>query len=463
MTQTRYPRRQSPRAWSESLGLRELERSHDYPAGLLEALIYVESRGDSHSNGDGGRSDGLFQIMGSTGGAELRRLGGREFRNFTAGLSPETDARAAARLLEINHEYYLDNRYGDTPNLAAMVAAYNAGAPRIERRGFNAVSSTIYRHSNGTPGYVPSVVAYLRLNGFSESADALMEDVRELAARGEVDMARFEREVAHATTQHREQIRSLNGSLLDVRIPEDQITRLREIAGLGAQPDQTAVTLARRSDGAYSLLRNLEAAGLATDAGGADGQVDGVIGGNARDAIRVVEQVLGLRQDGRPDAAVIAALEKPRFREALRASLRGETEQPANDTPAQEGGSGGFWQQIGAAIMSGLRALFPNSSRTEQPAAPAPATEDENRILAAFNQQGRTPVDLRNDPETNAAVRALQEALDTGIDGIVGYRTRDAFRASTRIDTNGDDVLSLEELRAFQAPRPQAGGDRQVS
>lgn len=350
--------RQSPRAWAQQLNLRGVESRHGLPAGILEALAYAETRGNSGTAGDGGRSTGLFQIMDSTGGEELRDRASRytrfgDFSSFRPGRSPQVDAEAAATLLNISHDVYL--RDGE-PNLARMLASYNAGAPRIARDGYGAVASSAYdfrdRRGNLHAGYVPTMIAYLRMSGFTETADRILADVRELPA-GEVDMPRFNRAIELAMTEHRGQIEQLNGRASVVPTPpstppratqprtndsiadnfnEQDKAQLVQLA-MGAMCVTTraglvteAFPMLNGTTAVFELQRNLEAAGLATDRGGADGRVDGIAGTRTREAIRVVERALGITEDGIMDRTVETALRDPNFRNALRSMVRDEAQ-----------------------------------------------------------------------------------------------------------------------------------------
>lgn len=213
--------------WTEELGLRTIERQHGLPEGILEAIIYVESRGNSNSVGDGGRSDGLFQIMGVSAGRELQNKAAHyrqygDFRNFRAGVDPAMDAQAAATMFNLNRDWYVradGERAGVigrdvTGFVARLTTGYNAGGPAIGASGIDAAFSAIYWHKNDngvrtSPGYLPLVITYLRHSGYEETADQLTNEVLALPA-SEVNHARFREALAYAEREHRSAIQRIN-------------------------------------------------------------------------------------------------------------------------------------------------------------------------------------------------------------------------------------------------------------
>jgi hypothetical protein len=143
--------------------------------------------------------------------------------------------------------------------------------------------------------------------------------IRTFEGNGRVSAA----ESGHRFYRDTQELNPAAGVLLN---PQD-VERLREIATqvwCGA-PSTEQVILVNDTRLAFEVQGYLEQIGIATDRRGADGQVDGKIGGRTRDAIKRVEEVLGLNQDGILDEAVLEALRDSRLRTSMRLVLADES------------------------------------------------------------------------------------------------------------------------------------------
>ncbi len=130
--------------WAQSLKLSEKEKQYGLPAGILAAVMQVESSGDSKAVSPKG-AKGLFQFTPAT----AKAYGIDPF-------NPEQAADGAARLLRDNLKRF-DN------NIGLAVAAYNCNPAHIDK-----YKSQYEKWPNETKAYVPTV---LRFAGLSVPAD----------------------------------------------------------------------------------------------------------------------------------------------------------------------------------------------------------------------------------------------------------------------------------------------------
>ena len=97
-------------------------RNYDLDPALLAAVIYQESKFESHARSDRG-AIGLMQLLPETAKGIAARTGGSKFR--VADLyNPEINVRYGAWYLE-----HLLRKYGDE---RAALAAYNAGQANVD-------------------------------------------------------------------------------------------------------------------------------------------------------------------------------------------------------------------------------------------------------------------------------------------------------------------------------------------
>jgi peptidoglycan hydrolase-like protein with peptidoglycan-binding domain len=379
--------------------LNQVERDFSLPRNILWAMSMVESSGRAGAIGDDGLSLGRFQLMmGAGGGVADLRKNFSAFSSFTPGQDCLVDARAAATFLRFNDTQYLT---GTDNNIVMMLIAYNAGGGRVNERGFRVAGQHSYN-------YVARHFGFLVNNGDLDTARIIIQDA-EAIPDGLIDINRFYAN-CYSTSASREEIREL----------------------------QTAL----QATGHYR------------------GAIDGIMGNGTINA--AIAQANAVGNGG----LIYQAIQREIASEGPMAStpfLPILTPPPSNDELTRN-----RWARLGVDLSwmddfnltrrptvtppnDGWRApLLPGYTMTPTATSsfmPQIATADEQAILNAFNQQGRTEVNLRGDVETNTAVRDLQEALGVRVDGIVGHRTRAAFDSS-RFNTNNDDPLSLGELRA---------------
>lgn len=163
--------RQYPSIWAEQYRFNNVEQSYGLPRGVLEAIVAIESSGNSEASN--GASVGLFQIERPAAADAHRVNPSRVPENFDRH-DVTLSAEAAATYLQ--HSMQQNNG-----SIAVGIAGYRAGPHNRYIDSFNYGSANrgqaAWARAAGED-YLPKVVAYLWLSGERASAEQIIRDMR---------------------------------------------------------------------------------------------------------------------------------------------------------------------------------------------------------------------------------------------------------------------------------------------